>query len=288
VSDTPRPPDETAPDIPDELNDADRVSLSKRDTSSAAPDGDGKPAPVRVPRTINLVVAAIAAQVVFTLVRAISMFGYTGELQRLLIKSNNDAKPADRKVPYGPAQIADDLHRVRVNGLWTAIVVSAALILLAYTLRRTGTANVSRWALIAVMLLTGGPFSIVPAKGLPVVPQVSMVLAGIASIVAIALLFLPESREYFRAIAAQRRGAVPNAPAGAGVGARPSLRTLLFPPKRSPGGTTPSQQPRPSAADLRAEARVAKSKQRSDAEAVARGADLARSRAKASKSRRTS
>jgi hypothetical protein len=283
VSDTPARPDETAPD--DAPAAADGVSLHKGGPAQASA-GDGKSERIAVPRTINLVIAAIVLQVVFTLVRALSMFGYTGQLQRLLLKSNNDLKPADRKVPYGPAQIADDLHRVRVNGLWTALVVCAALLVLAYTLRRTGTANVSRWALLIVMVTTGGPFSIVPAKGLPVVPQVSMVLAGIAAIAAIVLLFVPDSRDYFRAIAAQRRGPLAATPARAGAPPRPSLRSLLMPPRQARGAADPASRRRPSASDLRTEARVAKAKQRSDADAVARGAELARARAKASKSRR--
>jgi hypothetical protein len=239
------------------------------------------------PRTINLVMVAVGAQVVFMAIRVVSMFGYTDQLTRLLEKSNRDAKHP--KSPYGPAQVAHDLHTVRVNGMFQAVIVAIALALLAYSLRKVGTASMTRWALLIVLVMTGGPFTIIPSKGLPVVPQVALVLSGAASIVTIVLLFLPDSRRYFREIAAARSGAA----AAAGGPARPGLLTALFRP-----------QPRPAPGSAKAGARNAggtgtsgreqvnlskapKAKARNDAEAVARGAELARSRAKASKSRRT-
>jgi hypothetical protein len=253
------------------------------DTTSAAESTP--PTAPTLPRTVNLAIAAICAMVLFSMVRAISMFGYTDQLSRLLKDSNDDAKKPT--VPYGPSEIASDLHRVRWNGLWQGLIVAAALLLLAYSLRKTSTASITRWAVLIVMVMTGGPFTVIPAKGLPVVPQVALVLSGLASISAIVLLFLPDSRAYFRAQSAARSGAN----VAAGMPPRPGLGSLL----RSRGVAAPkpqSAQPKPTArqstAASRAQSRSTKAKVRNDAEAVARGAELARSRAKAaSKSRRT-
>jgi hypothetical protein len=239
------------------------------------------------PRTIDLVIAAVCIQVFFLLVRVVTMFGSSDQLRRLLVDSNNKAnKP---KIPYGPSQIADDLHRLRVNGLWQGLVVAAALLLLAFSLRRVSSAGVTRWALLVVMVLTGGPFNIVPAHGLPIVPQVSLVLAGLASLVAVVALFLPESRRYFKAISAARLAA-----SGRSAGPGRGLGALFTPKPRAERKPVPSSGLRSSAAS-RGAAQVAattnpagaRAKARAHQAAVARGAALARDRAKASKSRRT-
>ncbi|MDT4934205.1 MAG: hypothetical protein QOK11_2097 [Pseudonocardiales bacterium] len=260
-----------------------------------------KPVPPTLPRTISLAIAAVVAQVVFMAIRTVGIFGYTDQLGRLLVKSNHDAKTP--KSPYGPAQVARDLHAWRISGVWQALIVSIALLLLAYSLRKAGTASMTRWALLIVIVMTGGPFSVVPAKGWPVVPQVALVLSGLASIAVIVLLFLPDSRRYFREAAAARKGAM----AAAAQPARPGLLNALFRPRPrpAPGAKAGAKAGggRPSGADLRKQVRMTKdntaqdtsqptskapkAKGRSDADAIARGAELARSRAKASKSRRT-
>lgn len=237
------------------------------------------------PRTINLAIAAVCVQVAFLVVHLVSMFGYTDQLSQLLRDGN--AKLKKPKSPYGPSQIADDLHQIRINGVWQGVIVAAALLLLAFSLRRVNTAGVTRWALIVVMVMTGGPLAVNPVRGLPVVPQVASVLAGLASLVAIVCLFLPESRGYFKAIAAFRMAAAgrePRAPRGSLFAPRPSAQ------RQPPPGTGLR-----SSAASRAQAKVAnpgassgsRSKTRAQEAAVAHGAELARTRAKASKSRRT-
>jgi hypothetical protein len=147
----------------------------------------------------------------------------------------------------------------------------------------------SRWALLIVMVMTLGPFAVLPGRGLPVVPQVAGVLSGVACIAAIVLLFLPESRAYFKAISALRAAATGRAAAPSrGLGS-------LFAPRPAAARKPPPSSGLRSSAASRANARVtkggtaagARAKIRSDEAAVARGAALARSRAKASKSRRT-
>jgi hypothetical protein len=271
------------------------------DTTKSSADS-AKPTPPTPPRTINLAIAAVCAQVLFTMIRVASMYGYTDQLSALLVKSNRDAKHP--KNPYGPSQIAHDLHQVRTNSLLQGLVVGVALLLLAYSLRRS-SAGITRWALLIVMVMTGGPFSIIPARGFPVVPQTMAVLAGAASIVTIVMLFMPDSRQYFRAVSTRRTGATVEA----GAAPRPSLLgSLLRPQPRSqptakaltakaptakaptakaPTAKTPMGREAAEPANLPAPSKVTKAKGRADAEAVARGAELARSRAKASKSRRT-
>ncbi len=249
---------------------------------------EAKPAELpRPPRTINLVIAAVCAQVAFSILRAVSMFGYSDQLRRWLIDNNKKAKKPEN--PYTPSQIADDLHRLRVSGLLQGAVLAAALLLLAFLLRRQGTATMSRWALIIVMVLTGGPFGLVPVHGIPAVPQAAAVLSGIACVAALVLLFLPDSRAYFKALTAARmaaRGVTPGPARGLGA---------LFAPRPAAARKPPPPSGLRSSAASRAAARTAakpgpagsRAKVRSDEAAIARGAALARSRAKASKSRRT-
>jgi hypothetical protein len=262
MSTTPAPPGDATPaaDV--------ASSRSKPDKLTAPP----------APRSLQIAIVAIIAQAVFTLVRAIGMFGYGDQLQRLLIKANKDLKHPKSNYTFGSSRVLDDLHSVRTNGLWQSIVIGIALVLLAYSLRRVSTASVTRWAILVVMVMTGGPFTVIPSKGLPVVPQVSLVLAGVSSLIAIVCLFLPDSRMYFREMSGRRRGELDAIAPGV---ARPSLRSLLStrPSVSLEKPPAPDEPPVP--------ARVSKAKRRSEAEAVARGAELARARAKASKTRRT-
>ena len=167
--------------------------------------------------------------------------------------------------------------------------------LLIFALRRVRTASGSRWAMLIVMLFTGLPFYVVPISGLPVVAARSPAWSSASPrSVADLLVFLPQpSQQYFRDCrdATRRRSCA--ASRGRGLfGPRrqrpgwPSGRTR--PPRRAPPRTPaprPRVPPRRQPDDRR---RKAKAKVRSDAEAIAKGAELARSRAKASKSRRTS
>ncbi len=106
-------------------------------------------------------------------------------------------------------------------------------------------------------------------------------VAGIGSVAAIVLVFLPQSTQYFRAC---REASVPPELRGQ---PRPSLGSLFRPKSaRTAAGATAT---RPAAArpSIAASSAKAKAKVRSDAEAVAKGAELARARAKSSKSRRS-
>jgi hypothetical protein len=108
----------------------------------------------------------------------------------------------------------------------------------------------------------------------------------VLSIVVLLLIFVPkESIAYFRAcreanLPPERRGQQ-----------RPGLGSLFAPrPPRqrmTPVGRTAEPEPASRPAETRPAVPKAKAKVRTDSEAIARGAELARARAKASKSRRT-
>lgn len=252
-------------------------------------DDAAAPAAAAPPRTVNLVIAAVAAQAFFLLVRVVAMFGFGDQLQRLLIKSNRDLKVTDKnrkpldQYVFNSHPVLHDLHTLRINGLWQGIILALALVLLALSLRRPSTATVTRWALLIVMVITASPFQVIPAHGWPLLIQVALVASGLMSIVAIFMLFMPDSRAYFRAIGDARRAeyAARNGRAPMPAQDKPSLRSMLT------GRPTVSLD-KPAARDeLRAAQRGARSKSRVEADAVARGAQLARERAKSSKSRRT-
>jgi hypothetical protein len=131
------------------------------------------------------------------------------------------------------------------------------------------------------MVITGSPFQIIPARGWPVPIQIALVAAGVMSLAAIVLLLLPESREYFRAIGDARRAEYAAKTGRGPAQPRPSLRSMLT---AKPTVSLDKPEARDAA---RAQQRGARAKSRVESEAVARGAQLARERAKASKSRRT-
>jgi len=228
-------------------------------------------------------------QVFFVVLRAGAFFGFSDELKRLLVKANNDLKSTDKnkKNPYTPTQIAHDLHTWRQNTLLNAIVIAVALLFLAWTLRKVTMATVTRWALFVVMFLTGGPLDLLQlSTNLPGALKGLYALSALSAIAAIVLLFMPDSRIYFRAIGDVRRAQYGNRYGSRPAAPRPSLRTMFSPrptaaPNESEATSTPTAKPTTAAPGGRA-------KSRADADAIERGARLARERAKAaSKSRRT-
>jgi hypothetical protein len=105
-------------------------------------------------------------------------------------------------------------------------------------------------------------------------------IAGFASVAVIVLLFRPDATQFFAA-RSPRPAAAAGRPAGLGGLFRPGP-----PRERKPAPTTGVRSTAASRAEARLD-KVAKAKSRNDAEAIARGAELARSRAKAAKSRRS-
>ncbi len=235
---------------------------------------------VTPPKSIERARAAIGVVVLALVVRALGLLGSTESLRRYLADQNDNAKK-----PIKNYDVDGALHSLRVGSLIQTAVMAIALGLLVYALRRARSASGSRWALLIIIVLTSLPFYVVPISGWPVIPKVASVIAGLAAIVALVLVFVPTSSAYFR----RCRDAV--TPPELRGQPRPGLAGLFGPRARRGGAATPhgAAQPARPARATRSPANSGKSraKVRSDAEAIARGAELARSRAKASKSRRS-
>jgi hypothetical protein len=266
-----------------------RPSLRKQPQTKATGAGRTEvPKRLPIPATINYACIALGVTAVGLVVRGLTLLGSTSQLNALMIKANNSAG-SKKKVPYTPSQVADDLHKFRQGQLLQSVVIALALVLLLFAYRRVRTASGSRWAMLIVMLFTLLPIYALPVKGFPVTTNIAGVIVGVGSIAALALVFVPKpSQQYFRAC---RDALVPPELRGQ---ARPGL----FGPRRQrpglagPGGraaAAQAAQTRPAAErpERTGGASKARSKVRADADAVAHGAELARSRAKASKSRRT-
>jgi hypothetical protein len=262
VSDTTADPDAAPKQKP-----RGRVSMTK----SAPPVASIKP-----PRTIDYATAAIVVMFLGGFARGLLLLGNTAMLEAYATKQNAKAKH-----PAANFDAVKAVHQIRESALVSAAVVGAALLLLAWALRRARSASPTRWALLVVFFFTGLPFYILPTSGLPVGPQVAGVVVGIAAVAAIALIFIPRaSVTYFKqcreaSMPADRRGQP-----------RPGLGSLFKPrpPREQPPAPSPARKADPVS---RPSAAKAKAKVRTDSEAIAKGAELARSRAKANKSRRT-
>lgn len=261
-----------------------RPSLRKKPVTTGT---DEQPKRLPVPAMVNYACIALVITAVALLARAVTLLGGTSTLEAYIVKANAAAK----KPTLTPAQISSDVHSFRQGTLLMSVVIAIALVLLALAFRRVRTASGSRWAMLIVMVFTSLPFSVVPIHGLPGSSNVAGEVSGIGAILAILLIFVPPaSQKYFRDC---RDAALPPELRG-------QPRPSLFGPRRQrpglagPGGRAAAARANAesvragSAATVRpAGAPKARAKVRSDAEAVARGAELARSRAKASKSRRT-
>lgn len=275
--------------------------MAKKASSAAVnpPGGKDKPgAPaVPIPRTIQLATAAVIGEIVFTIAHALAARGFTSQLLQLMRHANETAKKPDKNFD-AVKQLADYRTGLLVQGL----VICVAMVILGLSLRRPRGASGARWAILIVLVLTAqsnGPFAVFPISDYPATLQVLRSLIGVSSIALIVFLLLPDSMRYFRACKAATR------PEGAP--ARPGLGALFGP--RGAAGSRGAAGPRGGAFGARATARAradaagaaeaeairpsdgprgrAKAKGRADSDAVAKGAALARTRAKASKSRRT-
>jgi hypothetical protein len=258
-----------------------RVSMTKnvrparpvRATRQARPPVEN----IKPPRTIDYATAALVVMVVASVARALLLLGNTSTLTAYAIAQN-------AKKPVKGFDAVQAVHQFRSGALITAVVIGLALLLLAWALRRTRSASASRWAMLIVFLFTGLPFYVIPTSGLPTGSQIAGVVIGVAAIAGILLVFVPPpSVGYFKAC---REANIPEEMRGQ---PRPGLGSL-FGPKRQRGAAAasrPSPAARTAAPDRPATAPKSKAKVRSDTDAIAKGAELARSRAKASKSRRT-
>jgi hypothetical protein len=248
---------------------------------------------------IRLAILAAYAQVGFAVLYALLLWPLADHLRHSVLSTNADKDKPDLLCSEHPGKgCLDAAKLVRSTqiqlGLGT-LLVAVVIVFAARRMQKGVRSGRTMYIIVSVIgALVGfnaSPLSIlsIVAAGLGPLRVVSA-LGAIAGLAAIALLFTPEARAYFPA--AVRKGA-DGRPRGGLFAPRP-------PAQRKPA---PASGLRSNAAS-RANARLVKdaaaggrpsgvrasgvrAKGRADEAAVARGAALARSRAKASKSRRT-
>ena len=249
------------------------------------PPAREKVANLPLPNSVKLGMAGLGLVVVGVLLRALVIYNAsTGTLRTILIHANQVAKTPKKHygIP-GDTQIAKDLHALKTAYVPLAILTVFIVVFLIYGLRRPRSASGSRWVLIVAMLFpTGVLFGFYSPFGFPALAKFAGYTMSVGAVAAIVLMFVPTSSTYFKAC---RDAALP-------PGLRGQPRPKLFGPRPAAGAgnaaarsTATRSTARPAATSTGGNR--AKSKARNDAEAVARGAELARSRARASKSRRT-
>ncbi|SHG29087.1 hypothetical protein SAMN05443575_1933 [Jatrophihabitans endophyticus] len=191
----------------------------------------------------------------------------------------------------------DDLDKLpkQVSAQQKGALISSLIVLVALAVAASAAYRGrywTRWAVLGLWVLAtftgtlaglGSVMSV--AADIPALFKVPAFVAGLGLVVAVVLVNLRPSVAFFnltrpaRPAGQQRRGLFqpaprPSGPRGGGGlfggGARAATRQPTVPERETSAGTE-----------------RARAKQRSNAEAVAKGADLARRRAKASKSRRT-
>lgn len=270
------------------------------------------------PRSIGIALYAIYAQLAFAVAYAILSWPLGNQLRKSIIDSNNKAKPrktlCEVQRVAGCLDVNKTVHTVQIETAVGTALVGFVLVLMVQRIRR-GTRSGRTFYIAASVLgalvgFAGSPISLLSvASSGPAIPRVVSTLAAVSSVVAIVMLFRSDSQGFFDLKSPRPARGAAGAPgsagaAGAAGAARPGLGALFRPRpladtklpasgkagvggKPGVNGKRPAAAPTGSAADPRAAGRLAKAKSRNDAEAVARGAAMARNRARASKSRRT-
>jgi hypothetical protein len=280
--------------------------------------GNHEPTPATRPRVVLAAVIAMAISGVAAFGASIALYGQRAWVTSEQLKANStavsravasavaaasssSADPASASssasasaTKHWPVEHNSTLHdqvsRQQSAALIGTIVVMVALALLASSVYRGK--HWSRWAVVGFWFLAsisgtmvGFGRALSVGTSAPAVFKVPAFFAGLALIVAVVLVNLPASTQYFALSRPDR---------GDGAPARRGMFTPRTPPARAgraSAGRSKPTSPLTSSAIDRGEAYIEKrhSKRRAatNAEAVAKGAQLARNRAKASKSRRT-
>ncbi|SDI78281.1 hypothetical protein SAMN05444157_0136 [Frankineae bacterium MT45] len=199
-------------------------------TRSKAPD-PATPDPKATPNTIKYAFWALVASGVFLVIGALLRFGFTSELTKQLIDANNKAKTP--KSPYGPAEVAHDLHTVRVVGLIEQSLFAVLFVVLGLQLMKGK--GWARWIIVVLAILTRLPFYVVAFGGNgSVLIRANSVLTGATFIAALALIFIPvPSRRFF---AAHRPVRDPNQAPTVGLGSLFAPRKPAAPAAGANGG----------------------------------------------------
>lgn len=246
------------------------------------------------PPKVRYVALALGVSALAALVASLSLYGLKGWLYRAAVRSNNNKKVADR-------QTVSELHSA-VDSTLTSSLVSTLVLMLALGIAARGVLRGrywSRWTVIALWVLATftGTFAsftylIGVASDEPLAFKISSFVSAAALIVAVVLVSLRPTAEYFALTRPPRPDGAAPARRGGLFGPRPPRQAASAPrPARGHKPTTSGNRTKPATATTApATAETverSRSKQRATTESVAKGAELARARAKASKSRRT-
>jgi hypothetical protein len=262
------------------------VSLGKSSGSAGngGAAGAGRPAAARPPRMILLAVIALGVSGLSAIISALALYGQDAWLFREFTKSNAKQKKSKQ---LSVSELHDKVPQTQRTALIGAIIVLVAVVILGYAVYRGR--YWSRWGVVGFWIL--GTFSgtviginsiLTVASDIPGAYKIPTFIAGVTFAIAVVLVNLTESTQYF----ARNR---PVRPAGA-----PARRGLFGAPRPAPQAAGANARTAPANARTRPDPDVAADRSRAkkrasiaNSESVAKGADLARSRAKASKSRRT-
>jgi hypothetical protein len=235
------------------------------------------------PREVTGAFAALVVTAVATLLASASLFGLNSWLRYQLAKSYYDHH---KHKTISASDLVTQVHNAKVGGAQQAVIAVLALAFVAYGVwrgrswARWGTFGV--WALGSFSGMVFGVFSLLSiGASAPLAYKAPAFVAALAMLAAVLLTNMRPATAHFAANRPVRDGA--------------PVRRGLFGPRPSPAlrGRTPATTRTATAtATATADTTAVKpergrSKQRAESAAVSRGAELARTRAKAaSKSRR--
>lgn len=266
------------------------LSLRKAGAAASAPAGvaDGpRPSP---PQFVKLAAGALVLSGLAAIIASATTYSATekgGWLRDSAIKANGKLKTGDKN-KLSDAKLIDRIESTPKNLLISSVVVSLALLVLAFAVYRGK--YWARWTTLGLWVMATLTTTLVGIQSITIIVspdvgasfKVPAFVASLAFVLAVVLVNMRPCTEYFKlnkpvvaAGATPRRGLF--APRPAAQSAKPARGTTTR--AVAAGVKTDTKAP---AADR------SRSKQRSSAESAAKGADLARARAKAaSKSRRT-
>ena len=194
-------------------------------TNGAGNDAHGELVPVGPPLAVRWNLWATAVWCGLSVLADLVLFGQRPYLRKSLIDQNAKSKKGIDPAEY-LTKVDHDVHSLLISGLIRSALVVIILMLLAVLTWRSRP--LARWALLAMATvpgfllgvgvvgqLVGG--TIVSAPG-PY--KLSLVAAGVASLVVVVLLLHRTTREYFAALRATQRGKLPAVSDSLGSGSR--------------------------------------------------------------------
>ncbi len=290
-------------------------------SASKAPTAPATPAGPR-PRTVLYAVVAMVLSAAAALIAAVVLYGQSHWLQREQAKSNSSSvktlvanaassaskaghdtasaaasasASATKKYPLGGSSLHHQVTQQQSGALIGSVILVLAAAMLSFGVYRGR--HWSRWAVVAFWFLASftGTFAGVTyifaiGGSLPAPFKVPLFVSATSLLVAVLLVNLKPSTAYFAAHrpanAPARRGLfAPRVPpaggAARGGAARGGARTGAKGQAAKAVGSTAAER-----GESYLQKQKSKKRAAANAESVARGAELARNRAKASKSRR--